>query len=102
MSAAAAPVRIDGDEAVGIGGDALGRATAQARQREYPLDLQAPPGGPQDERAMVPALERRVGAELQAHAGALELFADDLDGARSEDRQRRLLGRDERDLGIQW
>ena len=92
-------VRVDGHEPVGVGRDALGRAPAQARERE---NARRPPGAGRRgalQRARRPRVERRRTRRARRDAGSLELLADDLDGARAEDRQRRLLGRDDRDLG---
>ena len=91
---------VDRDEAVGVGGDAGWSAAAQAREREDAVDLQTPPRRPHQDRARRPVVELRVGSELDRDSGVVELRRHDLDRARAEDRQRGVLGGDERDLGV--
>jgi hypothetical protein len=45
MDAGDAPVRVDGHEPIGVGGDPAGRAASQPREREDAVDLEAAAGG---------------------------------------------------------
>jgi hypothetical protein len=52
-----APVCVDGDEAVGVGGDAVGGAAAQPRQDEDAVDLETSARGAHDDGAGWPWLD---------------------------------------------
>ena len=80
-----------------VGRQAVDRAALEARERDDPVDLDPLAGGPQLERAVAALLG--VDAGVQVDAGLLEQVDQRLRRLRAEHGQRRVLGRDDVQLG---